>query len=53
MNLRKVRRLYAEERMQVKARLDHKKATGTKAPMAILQDPNQRWSVDFVSDVFA
>ena len=26
---------------------------GTRAPMAIPQGPNQRWSVDFVSDSLA
>ncbi len=28
----------------------HKRALGTRAPMAIPQGPNQRWSLDFVSD---
>lgn len=27
-----------------------KRALGTSAPMAIPQGPNQRWSLDFVSD---
>ena len=53
MNLKKVRRLYAEERLQVRQRKGRKRATGTRAPMAIPQGPNQRWSLDFVSDVFA
>ena len=53
VNLKKIRRLYAEERLQVKVRRGRKKATGTRAPMAIPQEPNQRWSLDFVSDVFA
>lgn len=53
VNLKKVRRLYSEERLQVKVRRGRKKATGTRAPMAIPQEPNQRWSLDFVSDVFA
>jgi putative transposase len=53
VNLKKVRRLYAEERLQVKVRRGRKKATGTRAPMAIPLEPNQRWSLDFVSDVFA
>jgi putative transposase len=30
-----------------------KRALGTGAPMAIPQGPNQRWSVDFVSDSLA
>jgi putative transposase len=53
VNLKKIRRLYAEERLQVRQRKGRKKATGTRAPMAIPQEPNQRWSLDFVSDVFA
>jgi len=53
VNLKKVRRLYAEERLQVKVRRGRKKATGTRTPMVIPQGPNQRWSLDFVSDVFA
>ena len=53
MNLKKVRRLYAEERLQVRQRKGRKRATGTRAPMAVPQGPNQRWSLDFVSDVFA
>ena len=53
MNLKKVRRLYGEEQLQVRRRKTRKRATGTRAPMAIAQGPNQRWSLDFVSDVFA
>jgi putative transposase len=53
MNLKKVRRLYTEERLQVRQREGRKRATGTRAPMAVPQAPNQRWSLDFVSDVFA
>jgi len=53
VNLKKVRRLYAEERLQVRIRKGRKKATGTRAPMAVPQTPDQRWSLDFVSDVFA
>ena len=53
MNLKKVRRLYAEERLQVRQRKGRKRATGTRAPMVLPQNPNQRWSLDFVSDVFA
>lgn len=53
VNLKKVRRLYAEERLQVKRRKGRKKASGTRAPLLIPRAPNQRWSLDFVSDVFA
>jgi len=53
VNLKKLRRLYAQERLQVRLRKGRKRATGTRAPMAVPQGPNQRWSLDFVSDVFA
>lgn len=41
---------YGEERLQVRRRGGRKRALGTRAPMAIPQGPNQRWSLDFVSD---
>ena len=50
MNHKKLRRLYAEERLQVRRRGGRKRALGTRAPMALPQGPNQRWSMDFVSD---
>jgi putative transposase len=52
MNHKKLRRLYAEERLQVRRRGGRKRALGTRAPLAIPQGPNQRWSLDFVSDAF-
>jgi putative transposase len=50
MNHKKLRRLYAEERLQVRRRGGRKRAVGTRAPMTLPQGPNQRWSLDFVSD---
>jgi putative transposase len=50
INHKKLRRLYAEERLQVRRRGRRKRALGTRAPMALPQGPNQRWSLDFVSD---
>ena len=50
INHKKLRRLYAEERLQVRRRVGRKRALGTRAPMALPQGPNQRWSLDFVSD---
>jgi putative transposase len=41
------------DRRDAHPRGDHKRALGTRAPMAIPQGPNQRWSLDFVSDVLA
>jgi putative transposase len=52
MNHKKLRRLYREERLQVRRRGGRKRALGTRAPMAIPQGPNQRWSLDFLSDAF-
>ena len=49
MNHKKLRRLYREERLQVRRRGGRKRALGTRAPMAMPQGPNQRWSLDFVS----
>ena len=53
VNVKKVRRLYSEERLQVRKRKGRKKAYGPRVPAPIPQGPNQRWSLDFVSDVFA
>jgi putative transposase len=53
MNHKKFRRLYREERLQVRRRGGRKRALGTRAPLAVPQGPNQRWSLDFVSDAFA
>ena len=50
LNHKKLRRLYAEERLQVRRRGGRKRALGTRAPMAVPDGPNQRWSLDFVSD---
>jgi putative transposase len=53
MNHKKLRRLYREERLQVRRRGGRKRAMGTRAPMTLPQGPNQRWSLDFLSDAFA
>ena len=50
MNHKKLRRLYREERLQVRRRGGRKRALGTRAPMSLPQGPNQRWSLDFVAD---
>src|SRR5205823_4517081 len=39
MNHKKLRRLYREERLQVRRRSGRKRAVGTRAPMALLQGP--------------
>jgi putative transposase len=45
VNHKKLRRLY------VRRRGGRKRALGTRAPMVLPQGPNQRWSLDFVSDM--
>jgi putative transposase len=47
------RLLYREEPLQVRRRGGRKRALGTRAPMVLPQGPNQRWSLDFLSDAFA
>jgi putative transposase len=53
LNHKKLRRLYREERLQVRRRDGRKRALGTRAPLMLPARPNQRWSLDFVSDAFA
>jgi putative transposase len=48
INHQKLYRLYKEERLTVRKRGGRKRALGTRAPMAIPQDRNLRWSLDFV-----
>lgn len=50
VNHKKLYRIYREERLTVRKRGGRKRALGTRAPMAIPQGRNQRWSLDFVSD---
>jgi putative transposase len=52
MNHKKFRRLYHEERLQVRRRGGRKRAVGTRAPLAIPQGADQRWSL-VLSDAFA
>lgn len=50
LNHKKLFRLYREERLTVRRRGGRKRALGTRAPMAVPQGPNQRWSLDFAAD---
>lgn len=52
VNHKKLFRLYREEKLAVRRRGGRKRAIGTRAPMLIPLRPNQRWSLDFVSDQF-
>ena len=51
LNHKKLFRLYREEGLTVRRRSRRKRALGRRAPMALPQEANQRWSLDFVSDV--
>jgi putative transposase len=52
-NHKKLRRIYAEEKLQVQRRRGRKRALGARAPLVLPFGPNQRWSLDFVSDGFS
>ena len=52
MNQKKLRRLYREEKLQVRKRGGRKRALGTRRPMVVPSRANERWSLDFVSDAF-
>jgi putative transposase len=52
MNMKRFRRLYREEGLQVRKRNGRKRALGMRAPLAPPSAPNERWSLDFVSDSF-
>jgi len=52
VNHKKLRRIYREEKLQVRRRGGRKRALGTRKPMVLPDGPNQRWSLDFVSDAF-
>ena len=53
VNHKKLRRLYGEERLQVRRRGGRKRALGTRAPLLLPEGPNQRWSLDFLSDTLS
>ena len=50
-NHKRIFRIYREEKLTVRRRGGRKRALGTRAPMAIPQGRNQRWSTDFIQDV--
>jgi putative transposase len=50
LNHKKLRRLYAEERLQVRRRGGRKRALGSRTPLVLPQGRNQRWSLDFLHD---
>jgi putative transposase len=50
VNHKRLFRLYREERLTVRRRGGRKRARGTRRPIETPLLPNQRWSLDFVSD---
>ena len=53
LNHKKLVRLYREERLSVRKRGGRKRALGMRAPMALPEAANQRWSLDFVSNALS
>ncbi|WP_323042958.1 IS3 family transposase [Gemmobacter sp.] len=52
MNEKKLYRIYREEGLSVHRRRGRKRARGSRTPMPVPLRPNQRWSLDFLSDTF-
>ena len=52
MNEKKLYRICREEGLSVRRRRGRKRARGSRAPMPVPLRPNQRWSLDFLSDPF-
>lgn len=52
VNHKRLFRIYREERLMVRKRGGRKRALGTRTPMPVAALPNDRWSLDFVSDQF-
>ena len=50
VNKKRVQRLYREEKLTVRRRGGRKRALGSRRPPEAALAPNQRWSLDFVSD---
>jgi putative transposase len=52
VNRKRVQRIYREEKLTVRRHGGRKRAIGTRAPLDVVPRPNERWSLDFVSDQF-
>ena len=53
LNHKKLRRLYTDERLQVRRRIGRKRAAVTRVPLLPAEGANQRWSMDFVHDALS
>ena len=50
VNRKRIQRLYREEKLTVRRRGGRKRAMGTRRPILTPVAPNQRWSLDFLSE---
>lgn len=50
INRKKTQRLYTEEGLTVRKRKSRRRAVGARAPLPVIAQPNERWSLDFVHD---
>ena len=53
VNHKKVERIYREERLILRIRRRKKRAATVRVPLPEAKHPNQRWSMDFISDQFS
>jgi len=53
MNRKKLYRIYRKEKLMVRRRGRRKRAIGMRAPLALPDTINRRWSLDFVSDALS
>lgn len=53
VNHKRVYRLYTEMGLKYRRKRSRKRYTGEKVPMIVPENCNQRWSMDFVSDVLS
>ena len=52
VNHKKIERIYQEEKLQIRKRKKKKMTGFLRVPAPIPERPNQRWSMDFMSDSF-
>ena len=50
INRKRTQRLYTEEGLTVRKRKSRRRAVGVRAPLPVIAQPNQHWSLDFVHD---
>ena len=53
INLKKGRRLYREEQLQLKPRRRRRRSSTVRVPREVVTGPNERWAMDFMHDVLA